>query len=182
MRTNHIALTAAALALAGLFAAGWALSPLRAPQNSHKAGTAEPAVARTSFPGLVAASAEPRLASLGRLTPAKGQVVQAPGPFDERFSMRDLTFNGSSVSGSATITSDVSDILELEALAGFYDADGHLVGTARFTYHHDESAGHPDLSAGHTPNELEKFSIAVPANVRGDAVAAAVGVSVLVNE
>ena len=180
MRNKHIALAAAAVALVGLFAAGWTLSPLR-DQSSSSANTTTPAAARTALPGLDKISTEPTLASLARATPPKGQAVQASGPFDDRFTLRGLAFDGSRVTGSASITSDVSDILEFEALAGFYDAQGRLLGTSRFTYHHDESQGHSHNADG-TPSELATFTIAVPAKLRGAAVSAAVGVPVLVNE
>ncbi|MFC8500993.1 hypothetical protein ACFUC1_01440 [Pedococcus sp. NPDC057267] len=174
------ALVVGLLALVGLFAAGWMLEPLtgRADSTPHRA---QPA-ARTSLPGLSPASGEPTLASLDAPAPPRGKAVQAPGPFDDRFTLTGLAFDGSRVTGTATITSDVSDILEFEALAGFYDASGRLLGTARSTYHHDEAQAHASDGEQGTPNELEKFSISVPANMRGKAVSAAVGVPVLVNE
>lgn len=143
-------------------------------------GTADPQAApRTSFAGLTPATGEPSLPSLQTLHPAPGAVVEAAGPFDDRFRFRRLAFDGSVVTGTAEITSDVSDILEFEALAGFYDRSGALVGTARHTYHLDESTAQPHEGV---PSETQRFTIAVPAKLRGAAVAAAVGVPVLVNE
>jgi hypothetical protein len=147
------------------------------------------AAARTSFPDLEAASAEPQLPGLTALQPRPGEVLQAPGRFDDRFVLSDLHFDGGTLSGAAQITSDVSDVLEFEALAGFYDEQGLLVGTGRFVHHlaegHDhERADHVGDDGGHAgpPSEHEAFSIPVPAEAAGRAVSAAVGVPVLVNE
>ncbi|WP_138757714.1 hypothetical protein [Modestobacter altitudinis] len=137
--------------------------------------------ARTSFPGLQPAAAEPTLAGLDQLTPAPGSVVQAPGPFDDRFRLEGLTLNADGVHGSALVVSDVSEILEFEALAGFYDAEGRLLGTGRFVHHLDEDLIDPTEEHG-PPNQLESFSIPMPADLQGRAVSAAVGVPVLVNE
>lgn len=136
--------------------------------------------ARTTFPGLVAASGEPELPSLTTLHPEAGTAVPAAGPFDDRFELSRLRFDGRAVTGTATITSDVSDLLEFEALAGFYDRDGALLGTARDSYHLDESTLDPDHEG--PPEESRSFTIAVPATLQGQAVSAAVGVPVLVNE
>jgi hypothetical protein len=54
-------------------------------------------------------------------------------------------------------------------------------GTGRFTYHLDETAHDPAEEHG-PPDELEQFTIPVPAGVQDRAVSAAVGVPVLVNE
>ncbi len=144
------------------------------------AGTADPrAAARTSFPDLTPASGPPMLPSLDTLHPAPGTIVQASGPFDERFDLGQLAFDGRTVTGTARITSDVSDILEFEALAGFYDRNGALIGTARDTYHLDESHSKPHAGP---PDEGHEFTIKVPEALKGAAVAAAVGVPVLVNE
>jgi hypothetical protein len=137
------------------------------------------AAARTSFPGLTPASGAPALPSLSTLHPAPGSVVEAEGPFDDRFRFRRLAFDGSVLTGTAEITSDVSDVLEFEAVAGFYDRSGALVGTARHTYHLDESQVEPHDGP---PDETQHFKIVVPPRLRGAAVAAAVGVPVLVNE
>ncbi|MBC7723951.1 MAG: hypothetical protein H7146_04265, partial [Burkholderiaceae bacterium] len=87
-----------------------------------------------------------------------------------------LSFDGATVSGAVRITSDVSDLLELEVVAGFYDVDGTLLGTDRFVHHlGDEVHDGP-------PVESEAFTIAVPAPLAGRVGAVAVGVPVLVNE
>lgn len=181
--TKHIAqVVGGVLAIAALFAVGWSL--VADPSHDSDSGTtrtASPRAARTALPGPIERGPEPTLASLRELAPTSGQVLHAPGPFDDRFTLADLAFDGTKVTGSATITSDVSDILEFEALAGFYDVHGRLIGTARFAHHHEEThgAGEPVAAA---PDERERFTISVPAALRGRAVAAAVGVPVLVNE
>lgn len=144
-------------------------------------GSSDPqAAAQTSFPDLTPATGEPTLPSLVELRPAPGSVVQAAGPFDDRFDLTGLVFDGRTVKGTATITSDVSELLEFEAQAGFYDRDGALIGTARHS-HHLGAHTHDESEEG-TPELAEEFSIEVPEPLRGTAVAAAVGVPVLVNE
>lgn len=137
----------------------------------------------TSLPGLAAPTGDPELPSLAGLHPRRGAAVQAAGPFDDRLTLADLRFDGKAVHASARVTSDVSDVLEFASRAGFYDASGRLVATATYTYHLDEE--HPDAhpeTPGGIPSEVKVFSIAVPAEARGSAVSAAVGVTVLVNE
>lgn len=172
MRSKPVLVAVAIAVLLVLATAGtwWAF------QGSGGAGDPQSA-AKTSFPDLQPATGPPGLPSLETLSPRAGQVVQAAGPFDDRFRLRQLTFDGTTVRGSAEITSDVSELLEFEALAGFYDRSGKLVGTGRHVYHLDADHGHD--AEGELAHE---FSIAVPQNLRGAAVSAAVGVPVLVNE
>lgn len=170
------------LLVAAVFATAWTVTRLATGSTADSsASVAAPAPgARVSLPGNVPATGEPELPSLSTLRPRPGSAVQAPGPFDDRFTMAGLRFDGRAVHASATITSDVSDVLEFGALAGFYDARGALIGTGRFTYHNDESVPHEDHAG--PPSELETVSITVPKALQGRAVSAAVGVPVLVNE
>lgn len=140
---------------------------------------AQPAAVRTELPGLSAPAGEPDLPSLADTRPQPGQAVRATGPFDNRFEIDGLSFDGHTVSGAIRVTTDVSDLIELQVIAGFYDAGGRLLGTARFEHHADGDAGH-----GHAgpPSEIQEFSIDVPSAATGAAVSAAVGVPVLVNE
>ena len=165
----------ALIASTGAFVAG------RAATDSPSALPDPAAAVRTSFPDLQPAAAEPPLAGMAQLSPAPGSVVQAPGPFDDRLVLDGLTLDDRGVHGSALVTSDVSEILEFEAVAGFYDADGRLLGTGRFVHHLDESAVDPAEHTG-LPDEREEFSIPFPADLPGTAVSAAVGLPVLVNE
>jgi hypothetical protein len=159
---------------AGVIAAAVALNGQPGPSTA-----AQPAVAvMTSFPGLTSATGAPTLPSLEQLHPGPGAVLQATGPFDDRFKLGGLAFDGTTATGSVTITSDVSDLLELEVVAGFYGSDGTLLGTGRHVHHATED--------GHThsgpPSESEAFEIAVPAELAQRVASVAVGVPVLVNE
>ena len=138
---------------------------------------AEPtAVVRTAFPDLEAPEGEPELESIADARPAPGEVVQAEGPFDQRIVLEDLVFDGTGVSGEVVVTSDISELLALQVLAGFYDEQGNLLGTDRFD--HEPDAGHTHGG----PSEPEEFAIMVPPEFADRAVSAAVGVPVLVNE
>lgn len=141
--------------------------------------SAAPVVApQTSFPALAPPVGEPELTSIDSIRPTAGEVLQANGPFDDRFVFEDLAFDGTSVIGAVRITSDVSELLDLQVVAGFYDAEGQLLGTSRFVHHSaHEEGGHEG------PPELrEEFTVAIPEGLGGSAVSAAVGVPVLVNE
>ena len=135
---------------------------------------------KTTLPGLSAASGAPELASIRLLRPHLGEVRQAAGPFDDRFALDGLAFDGTTVSGSLRVTSDVSAVLDLEVIAGFYDNGGAFIGTARFVYHAVDD-GPTDPVTG-TPVESIRFQATVPAELTGLAVSASVGVPVLVNE
>ncbi len=137
------------------------------------------AAPRTSFSDLRPPVDQPTLPSLATLHPVPGTAVQAAGPFDDRLTLRQLSFDGSVVRGTAAV-SDVSELLEFEAVAGFYDRSGSLVSTGRYVYHLDESSIQPDEP--HGPGQLHRFSIAAPDQPPGKVLAAAVGVVVLVNE
>ena len=150
---------------------------LAAPVSPAEAGPLA-AAAKTSFPGLDAADGEPDLPGLHTTRPARGQVLPVPGPFDDRLVLENLAFDGTAATGAVRVTSDVSDLLELQVLAGFYDDQGALLGTASFV-HHLGSEGHNHAGP---PEEREEFSIPVPAGFQARAVSASVGVPVLVNE
>jgi hypothetical protein len=100
------------------------------------------------------------------------------GPFDDRFVVEGLAFDGQAATGAVRITSDVSELLELQVLAGFYDDGGNFLGTARFV-HHLGSDGHEHAGPS---DEGEVFTIPVPDELKSRAASAAVGIPVLVNE
>ena len=146
--------------------------------SGPSADTSSSPTVQTSFPGLAAPTGEPSLDGLTSASPAPGTVAWVKGTFDDRFTTSGLRFDGTAVHGTLTITSDVSDILELQVLAGFFDADGHYLGEGRFTHHLVEG----EHSHAGPPSEKESFTIRVPGKYAGQARAAAVGVPVLVNE
>jgi hypothetical protein len=133
-------------------------------------------VVNTSL-GLPTPTGDPELPGIRGLAPASGTVGRLAGPFDDRFVTRGVTFDGRALHGSLTVTSDVSEILALQVLAGFYDADGRFVGQARWDFRPPEE-GHEE---GH-PDESVDFVVEVPAKLRGRAAAASYGVTNLVNE
>ena len=137
-------------------------------------------VARTDLPGLTPATGEPELAGIDGANPAPGEVVQVTGPFDDRFTLDRLTVSDGAVSGRLLITSDVSDVLELQVLVGFYDAHGAFLGTGRADYHLDEGSDHAE-DAG-PPSELQVFHVVAPRRYADRVAAATIGVPVLVNE
>jgi len=143
-------------------------------------GVPDPAgAAVTSFADLDAPSGDALLPGLDTATPAPGTVDQVVGPFDDRFAFADLALRDGTVTGTLTVTSDVSELLELEVQVGFYDAAGGYLGTASFVHHHEESQGH---EAAGTPDESERFQVRAPRSFAGRVDAAVVGVPVLVNE
>lgn len=168
-----------------LLAATWLVVELR----STGAGTAADTVAstspapdasgaRTALPGLTPATGEPLLAGLATARPAPGEVARLAGPFDDRISWSRLRLTSRGVTGTVTVTSDVSDVLELQVLAGFYDRRGDLLGSRRFEQH---SAVHTEATGSH-PDEAQEFAVPIPGKWRRATASAAVGVTVLVNE
>lgn len=170
-----IAIAAAAVVIAGSIAIG-----VTTMSRSDAATPLPTDAVKTTLPGLSAASGAPELASIRLLHPRAGEVRQAAGPFDDRFAIDGLAFDGTTVRGTLRVTSDVSAVLDLEVIAGFYDAGGTFIGTTRFVYHAVDD-GPADPVTG-TPVESISFQATVPAEFVGRAVSASVGVPVLVNE
>lgn len=176
-----LASMALAAAVGGLGAYAWSAGDAAAPQSEGSAASIDPSmVVDTSFPDLAAPTGEPDLDGIDTADPAPGSVVSVAGPFDDRFVLSGLHIKDGTVSGRLHITSDVSEVLELQVLAGFYDARGDFLGSGRAVYHLDEHSHH-DEHAG-PPSELKLFEIAAPAAYAGKVAAASVGVPVLVNE
>jgi len=180
MLTPRQKVSIAVIAVSGLALSGLIVWGVNAAALTAHAPSAPPFAVATTLPGLAAPTGEPQLASIARLHPIAGAVVPAAGPFDDRFVLQDLRFDGTQVSGTVDVTSDVSEVLELQVLAGFYDTNGALLGTDRFV-HHLTDDGSTDPTTG-TPQEHTVFSIAVPAELAGRAVSVSLGVPVLVNE
>ena len=180
MLTPRQKVSIAVIAVSGLALSGLIVWGVNAAALTAHAPAAPPFAVATTLPGLAAPMGEPQLASIARLHPTAGAVVPAAGPFDDRFVLQDLRFDGARVSGIVDVTSDVSEVLELQVLAGFYDTNGALLGTDRFVHHLTDDGG-TDPATG-TPQEHTVFSIAVPAEFAGRAVSVSLGVPVLVNE
>jgi hypothetical protein len=125
-----------------------------------------------SFPGLARPTVQPLLPSLTTTHPRPGDVVRASGPFDDRFTLTGMTLVAGTVTGTLTVTSDVSELIDLQVVVGFYDRDGALLGTGSYERHGE----------GARPDEVVHLRVAAPPAVRDRSVAAAVGVPVLVNE
>jgi hypothetical protein len=178
-RAAALGATAAAAAVAAAVFIGFTVGNQLGSIEARPQTPVAPATAITSFPGPSAAGADvPRLASLDGGAPEAGTVGQASGPFDDRFVLRNLAFDGSEVSGTVLVTSDVSALIELEVVAGFYDASGALLGEGDFVLHEGEYAHVHDG----VPGGGEAFEVDVPEVLLGRAVSAAVGIPVLVNE
>ncbi len=121
----------------------------------------------------VAPEIDPVTVGLRAGHPTPGTVGRVAGPFDDRFTLTDARLSGGVVTGQVSVTSDVSALLDLQVLAGFYDARGLLLGTAAFDLHGDHET---------RPGERVRFSIRAPQGVAAQVSSAAVGVPVLVNE
>ena len=172
-----VALLAGGLVLAGTHRQGSSASDASSTTREDRS-VVDSSGARTRLTGLTPATGEPTLPGLASADPAPGTVAQAAGPFDDRFDWSALALDRTKVTGRLTVTSDVSDLLELQVVAGFYDRDGRLVSTRRFVHHetvHDEAGAH-------LPVETERVAISIPRDLRGTVVSAAVGVPILVNE
>lgn len=174
-----------------LLAAALLLPGCAATATDSSSAVPDPSQAvQTQLPGLSTPSGEPEVSSMATMSPSAGQLVQAPGPFDDRFRFDELRLDKGTVTGSVTVTSDVSELLELQVVAGFHDEQGTLLGTERFTHHleathaHDagEAHGHESGSPGATPFPHQDFRLQAPAAYRDRVVSASVGVPVLVNE
>ena len=168
----------AACAAAALVGGGvtWALD-----SEGSSAGAVRPAAqpfaVQTSFAGLTPPTGEPVLPGTTSAAPAAGRVGRIAGPFDDRFALSGLALDGSTVTGAVRVTSDVSDLIDLQVMVAFYDARGRLLGIGRHVHHQEEEHQH----AG-PPSEVERFWVTAPARFRSDVRSAAVGVPVLVNE
>ena len=177
-RLTALVVAAVVVTVAVSWVAGGALASR---SEEDRPTTLDPAeVAQTTLADLAPAQGEPTLEGLADAAPAAGEVGTVSGPFDDRYSFGRLRLDGAAVTGAVRVTSDVSDLLELQVLAGFYDARGRLLGTGRATHHLDEDSAHA-THAG-PPSELEEFRIAAPRGIADRVASAAVGVPVLVNE
>ena len=179
MHTKRLSLALAGILATATVGAGVTWTLTNPTETEVTSTVVDPSsAARTSFPGMRPAHGEPTLNGLRTAAPPPGTVTQLAGPFDDRFELRHLAIRGHAVAGSLEVTSDVSDLLELQVLAGFYDRHGRFLGTGRFV-HHLEEDGHQHAGP---PEETEHFEIAAPPRFRDKVASATVGVPVLVNE
>ncbi len=81
------------------------------------------------------------------------------------------------MTGRVRITSDVSEVLDLQVVTGFYDMTGRYLGQGRFVHHHGTNEAHEGK-----PDPFLDFEVTIPPRLRDQAHAAAVGVPFLVNE
>ncbi|RYV51199.1 hypothetical protein [Pengzhenrongella frigida] len=104
-----------------------------------------------------------------------GTVSVDDGPFTDRLRITELRLSDSAVTGSLAVTSDVSEVLNLEVRVDFYGAAGDLLGSDRqvFTAR--------DTEPFHSTAGVVGLPITVPAPVPGSH-SAVVSIPVLVNE
>ena len=172
--TLTVVAAVAAAAVGG--AATWALAG-DDPASVQVTAPDPAAAAQTSFPDLATPSEEPELAGLREADPQPGNVARVSGPFDDRIEVGRLSLRRGAVTGRVLVTSDVSDVLELQVVAGFYDAAGRYLGSGRFIHHDLEESAHTG-----EPDEALEFEIAFPKGVSDNVRSAAIGVPFLVNE
>lgn len=144
-------------------------------------GTASPPQRSVAVSPLEASgppTGDPDLPGFATADPVPGTVARVAGPFDDRFVLHDVRLGRSAVTGELEVTSDVSDILELQVVVAFYDSTGTRTGQERYTYHLDEGS---DPQARPT-RPGHAFAVTIPPAIREGVTSAAVGVPVLVNE
>jgi hypothetical protein len=139
--TGRITLTVVA-ALAAATVGGAATWALAGDDPAGAAGRLPEAVVQTSFPDLAPVAAAPRLEGLRDTHPRVGSVARVAGPFDDRIEIGGLELHDGGLTGRVRVTSDVSDVLELQVVAGFYDLAGRYLGSGRFIHHDLEEAAH----------------------------------------
>ena len=108
--------------------------------------------------------------------PAPGTVTVVPGPFSDRLRLTETHLTGSSVVARLRVTSDVSELIDLELSAAFYDAAGHLLGTGRAVY------AEGDGGTGKPAAENAGVVLTVVWKGPGKPVSARLSVPTLVNE
>lgn len=108
--------------------------------------------------------------------PMPGTVTVVQGPFSDRFSLTDVRLMQRTVAARLKVTSDVSELIDLELSVAFYDASGHLLGIARTTYAEGDGADGKPLA------ESAGVPLTVAWKGRGTPASALLSVPVLVNE
>lgn len=144
--------------------------------------TAPPA----SAPPATAAAAPSAASAAVAAPPRAGTVRLVAGPFTDRLHLQRLTVvrrPGVAVSGSFAQVADVSELLDLEVRADFYDDSGRLLGSRTTVLGQSDvirtargGAG-PDRSGGDVA-----FTVSAPAAVAARVSSALVSIPMLVNE
>lgn len=122
-------------------------------------------------------SSAPPVAPRLDVVPAAGTVTRLAGPFDDRVQLSGTTLTDGVVRTALAVTSDVSEIIVLEAQADFYDRAGLLLGTARTTHEDDHADGEE-----HDPSELVELVLPAEPAWAGRVHSAVLSLPVLVNE
>lgn len=125
-----------------------------------------------------------------RLVPAPrtGAVSRLAGPFDDSLRLDGLTMDSSAgtLTGTATVLDEVSELIVLELQAAWYDVDGLLLGTSRTALDHEDAealeAAHDAGEGGAGHESGMPFTLTAPVELRDRAVSAQLYALVLVNE
>lgn len=153
--------------------AGLVLAVGAAGCTSGRAPVADPEPRPVSVQGTAPrpeASPVPRLS----VVPAVGTVAIGAGPFDDRFRLRATRLRGTTLTGLLSVTSDVSELIDLEARADCYDRAGRLRGSVRQVVREgDGASGDASAEKGGTP-----LRMSCPSGT----ASAVLSVPVLVNE
>ncbi len=120
--------------------------------------------------------------------PPSGTAVQLSGPFDEGVALDGLALaptdatGGPAAVGAVQVTRDVSTLIVLELRAGFYDAEGRLLGSDRLVLRQPDFTRAYEAGVIAAPyNAPLPFRIEAPPAAAG-AASAVVALPVLVNE
>ena len=148
----------------------------------HGAASTAPAAQPVKQFVPVSSTVAPRgaLAPVAKLAvvPAAGTVTTLDGPFDDRFNLADLRLSAGVVTSKLRVTSDVSEIINFEITASFYDVQGQLLGTAsQEIAEGDGSKGDPTAENGGV-----ELRLAANPSYLAQVASAQVRVPVMVNE
>lgn len=122
-----------------------------------------------------------------RLVPAPraGEVLRLAGPFDESLRLDELTLEPSAgtLTGTARVLDEVSELIVLELQVAWYDQDGVLLDTSSTELgREDAEASESVHEAGGDHDSGMPFTLSAPAEVRDRVASGQVYVLVLVNE
>lgn len=179
---NRVLLTAAALT--AVLGAGAVAATADTGEPDDGPTTVDVTAVQYPVPDGAQAPPPARLDGVPGATP--GAVTLPDGPFTDRIRLDGvgLAEDGSAVTGALVVTSDVSELLELEVTAWFYDAAGRLVGTGEQVVdaapHTDAEHGEQHGYAPRTEGEPVALQLRAPQGAR--AHSAVLSVPVLVNE